>query len=266
MAAASRATENAPARVYFSVSTDLSLLRDVQASDPFRDPAQWTRIAERLSSDTGKPFAARAVRDRCQNLMALYAANDRKNLRKSGTEEEYNERDHILQDLICLADGTNFTFKVRAHRRAPTAPRGPRSAAATRRAAEAVRNDAADSIGLLSPLEEEDENSSSGIETARKKDLEVDHEFLLKRMKHEAEMQRREHAIESRRLALEESRLEWEKQRTLLEQQARDEERRRQLEREEEERRARAEERRTYAAQQQAFLNILEGILSRLNQ
>ncbi|KAH9366773.1 hypothetical protein HPB48_009598 [Haemaphysalis longicornis] len=106
-----------------------------------------------------------------------------------------------------------------------------------------------DTIVILSPLE--DENSSSGIETTRKKDLEVDHEFLLKGMKHEVEMQRREHAIETRWLALEESRLEWDKQRTLLEQQARYEERRRQLEREEEERRARAEERRTYAAEQQ---------------
>ncbi|XP_077546212.1 uncharacterized protein LOC144158902 isoform X3 [Haemaphysalis longicornis] len=99
-----------------------------------------------------------------------------------------------------------------------------------------------------------------------KKYLEVDHEFLLKWMKHEAEMQRRENAIESRRLALEESRLEWYKQCMLLEQQARDEERRRQLECEEEERRARAEERRTYTAHQQAVLSILEGILSRLNQ
>ncbi|XP_077546215.1 uncharacterized protein LOC144158902 isoform X5 [Haemaphysalis longicornis] len=90
---------------------------------------------------------------------------NRGNVSRSGMEEEYNERDHILQDLICLADGTTFTFKVRAHRRAPPAPRGPRSAAATRRAAEAAGNDAADSIVVLSPLEK-DGNSSSSIDTA----------------------------------------------------------------------------------------------------
>lgn len=64
------------------MSNDLSLLMDVQTSDPFRDPSQWTRIAERLGNDPGKLFAARAVHERCQNLMALYAANDCKNLRK----------------------------------------------------------------------------------------------------------------------------------------------------------------------------------------
>lgn len=41
---------------------------------------------------------------------------------RSGTEEEYSERDHILQDLICLAEGTSFTFKVRVHRRIRKAP------------------------------------------------------------------------------------------------------------------------------------------------
>lgn len=57
--------------------------------------------------------------------------------------------------------------------------------------------------------------------TGKRKDLEVDHEFLLKRMKHDAQIQRREHAMESRRLALEENRLEWAKQRMSLEQQVR---------------------------------------------
>lgn len=51
---------------------------------------------------------------------------------------------------------------------------------------------------------------------AGKRDIEVDHDFLLIRLKHDADMQKREHAIESCRLALEESRLAWEKERAFL--------------------------------------------------
>lgn len=101
--------------------------------------------------------------------------------------------------------------------------------------------------------------NENSLFAGKRKDLEVDHDFLLKRMKHDADMQQREHATESRRLA-------WEKERAFLDQQALEDDMKRQPERDEEERRVRADEHCTYAAQQQAILSILEGIISRVNK
>ncbi|KAH7971424.1 hypothetical protein HPB49_023679 [Dermacentor silvarum] len=99
-------------RVYFALKDDVALLTEVQTSDPFRHSEQWEEIAWRLRDVLKKPFTAGCVRERLNLLLSRYSANDRRNKKKSGTEEEYTERDQLLQDILSLIQGTSY--KVRS--------------------------------------------------------------------------------------------------------------------------------------------------------
>ncbi|KAL1446669.1 hypothetical protein MTO96_028783 [Rhipicephalus appendiculatus] len=111
----------------------------------------------------------------------------------------------------------------------------------------------------------------------------ADHDFLLKRMRHEVIMKEKDMQMESRRLAFEESkvafeekRLTWEKEQAMMMAREREEDRRARAEERKEERRMRAEEKqeerreraeecRLFAAQQEAFIGILQGLLPKNN-
>ncbi|KAH7932800.1 hypothetical protein HPB49_003219 [Dermacentor silvarum] len=99
-------------RVYFALKDDVAMLTEVQTSDPFRHSEQWEEIAWRLRDVLKKPFTARCVRERLNLLLSRHLANDRRNQKKSGTEEEYTERDQLLQDILSLIQGTSY--KVRS--------------------------------------------------------------------------------------------------------------------------------------------------------
>ncbi|XP_077497972.1 uncharacterized protein LOC144108667 [Amblyomma americanum] len=105
-----------PSRARFSVADDIELLREVRECNPFANPLKWAEIARTLSEYSAKAFTARAVRERAELLLSQYAANDRVNLRKSGTEEQYREREQLLQELIYVA--REGGHKIRAPRRA----------------------------------------------------------------------------------------------------------------------------------------------------
>ncbi|CAB0020878.1 unnamed protein product, partial [Nesidiocoris tenuis] len=49
-----------------------------------------------------KEFLARAVRDRAGLLIKQFAASERVIIRKSGTEEEYSERERLLEEVKVL--------------------------------------------------------------------------------------------------------------------------------------------------------------------
>ncbi|KAH7974064.1 hypothetical protein HPB49_009416 [Dermacentor silvarum] len=99
-------------RVYFALKDDVAMLTEVQTSDPFRHSEQWEEIAWRLRDVLKKPFTVRCVRERLNLLLPRHLANDRRNQKKSGTEEEYTERDQLLQDILSLIQGTSY--KVRS--------------------------------------------------------------------------------------------------------------------------------------------------------
>ncbi|KAG0421333.1 hypothetical protein HPB47_002763 [Ixodes persulcatus] len=86
-------------------------------------------------------------RSRCDLLLAQYASDDRTNLRKSGTEEEYSEREHLLQELVDLARESGYKFRApRKGNGAAATPARERSMtpAAARSSAAAARDSAAD--------------------------------------------------------------------------------------------------------------------------
>ncbi|KAH7957346.1 hypothetical protein HPB52_018001 [Rhipicephalus sanguineus] len=62
------------------------------------------------------PFTNRTVRERTYRLLERFAARDRVAIRSSGTEEEYGEREALLQEILDLARESGVT--IRAPRRA----------------------------------------------------------------------------------------------------------------------------------------------------
>ncbi|KAK8770602.1 hypothetical protein V5799_012932 [Amblyomma americanum] len=81
---------------------------------------QWTNIASKMQGIAGRSFTVRAVRDRTEILLGHHAANDRATLNKSGTEEQYQAREVLLQEVLDLA--REHGVKLRARRRAYLAP------------------------------------------------------------------------------------------------------------------------------------------------
>ncbi|CAN8019348.1 unnamed protein product, partial [Ixodes persulcatus] len=138
---AAAAAAAASSRLRFSAQDDISLLQEVHALNPFEDPTRWAQIANHLLSAIGKNFSARAVRDRLDLLLAQFAAEDRANLRRSGTEEQYSEKEHLLQEIADLTREFHYKYKATAVRRA--APSRQKVTAAERSDASALRDTAA---------------------------------------------------------------------------------------------------------------------------
>ncbi|XP_064479468.1 uncharacterized protein LOC135392676 [Ornithodoros turicata] len=89
-------------RKRFTIVDDLLLLREVLARNPFEASSQWFDIAERLNLATKKGFTARGARERTALLVSLFKKDDKINLRKSGTEEQYLRKERILQEVVEL--------------------------------------------------------------------------------------------------------------------------------------------------------------------
>ncbi|KAG0442905.1 hypothetical protein HPB47_015496 [Ixodes persulcatus] len=66
----------------FSIEDDLLLLSAVQDINPFADWARWGAVTRKLNETAGNAFTVRAVRDRCDLLIAQFRRQDRTNLRK----------------------------------------------------------------------------------------------------------------------------------------------------------------------------------------
>ncbi|KAH9367118.1 hypothetical protein HPB48_014744 [Haemaphysalis longicornis] len=143
-------------RARFTVEDDINLLKEICAENPFKDSKAWLVIAKNIEVGTKRIFTVRAIRDRCDLLLAQFVHEDRTNLKKSGTEEQYDEKHHLLQDTLDLAKEFGYQIKrsavrkitvARSHQRSDTA--AERTAASTARdtaAAAAVSRSSADSL------------------------------------------------------------------------------------------------------------------------
>ena len=89
-------------RFHFKPRTDIELCKLVIADPPFlashgQTQEKWEAIQARLSITNW-----RALRDRFNLLIRQYKSENMANLRKSGTEEEYTEREQLLEELCDL--------------------------------------------------------------------------------------------------------------------------------------------------------------------
>ncbi|KAL1444905.1 hypothetical protein MTO96_045326 [Rhipicephalus appendiculatus] len=138
-------------RFRFNIEADIFMLREVRAQDPYRNPNLWLSVAENLSLALGRSISARAIRERCDLLLAQFAHEDRANLRKSGTEEQYGEKEQLLQEIYDVARSHGYRVRPGAARKAASASASSSQAPQTaergdRSVATAVRDSAATAL------------------------------------------------------------------------------------------------------------------------
>lgn len=80
-------------RVRFMIAEDISLLREVQTANPFRDAAQWTLGAVNVSAATNKSLTVHVARDRCDLLPCCLCSTPVQ------TGQTYANKSHVVQDV-----------------------------------------------------------------------------------------------------------------------------------------------------------------------
>ncbi|XP_075731791.1 uncharacterized protein LOC142774728 isoform X2 [Rhipicephalus microplus] len=116
-----RPAKQRSARFYFTPEVDIFLLREVLAVDSFEDGSRWAAIVRNISAVLLRDVVARSLRDRLDLLLAQFAARDRENLRRSGTEEECNEKERLLAEVYHLAQNSGYCLKSSAVRKVAAA-------------------------------------------------------------------------------------------------------------------------------------------------
>ncbi|XP_015753499.1 PREDICTED: UPF0329 protein ECU05_1680/ECU11_0050-like isoform X2 [Acropora digitifera] len=86
-----------------STSNGVMVATEAAARRP-KCTADWEEIAQRLSTEFSTENRAvkltgRACRERLDRLIAKYVEEDKKALKKSGTEEEYGQLSQLLEDI-----------------------------------------------------------------------------------------------------------------------------------------------------------------------
>lgn len=88
-----------PERLRFTILEDLILLREVLRQNPYEQSNRWKAVAEHVVNATQKNFSLRCVKEHVDHLLKIWAREDHAHLRKSGTEEQYNEKERLLQQV-----------------------------------------------------------------------------------------------------------------------------------------------------------------------
>ncbi|ETV78811.1 hypothetical protein H257_07641 [Aphanomyces astaci] len=93
----------------FKGCTDVELLKEVIHVRPYEGPhgevrKRWTEVTEHLQRLYGDGITVNATRKRFDDLMTAFHANTMAALRASGTEQDYEEREQLLQDIHDLTD------------------------------------------------------------------------------------------------------------------------------------------------------------------
>lgn len=86
-------------RVRFSIFDDIILLREVLRQNPYECDSRWNDVLDNIVKITSKNFTLRSIKEHLQHLLDLWTNEDRANLRKSGTEEQYNEKEQLLHQI-----------------------------------------------------------------------------------------------------------------------------------------------------------------------
>ncbi|CAH1381906.1 unnamed protein product [Tenebrio molitor] len=78
------------------------LLREVLAANPFENANEWNNIKKKLIKETTKKISRRAVREHTEHLLKLFKKSAQICESKSGTEEQYAEKEQLLQQVTDL--------------------------------------------------------------------------------------------------------------------------------------------------------------------
>ncbi|OQR85759.1 hypothetical protein ACHHYP_20550 [Achlya hypogyna] len=95
----------------FRVVHDVELLQEVANIEPYDAPhgeakARWSKVAENLCSIHGAGvLTSSGCRVRFNDLIDAFKSQQMESLRASGTDEEYETREQLLQDISDLRLG-----------------------------------------------------------------------------------------------------------------------------------------------------------------
>lgn len=95
---ATSVTKTAKKPFRFAAKHDVLLFREVVARNPFLTPSKWVDIAENLNR-LNMVVDGRRCRERTILQVDYFEKEDFDNLRRSGTEEEYDEKEQLLQEI-----------------------------------------------------------------------------------------------------------------------------------------------------------------------
>jgi hypothetical protein len=91
----------------FTAPVDIDLLKEVMFVCPHdasygQASARWEEVAEHMQGLHGADVTAAGCRKRYDDLVSAFKKDTVTSLRASGTEEQYEEREQLLQDLSDL--------------------------------------------------------------------------------------------------------------------------------------------------------------------
>ncbi|XP_062580715.1 uncharacterized protein LOC134242626 [Saccostrea cucullata] len=95
----------------FSMKDDIELLKEVSSVNPFSGDSvnKWAEIAENfMMAHEGVALDGRRCRERTSLLLSYFKADDRDKLYRSGTDEEYGEKEQLLQEVLELSEQVKF--------------------------------------------------------------------------------------------------------------------------------------------------------------
>ncbi|KAK8781331.1 hypothetical protein V5799_017328 [Amblyomma americanum] len=80
-------------------------------SEGVKSPENWTAVLKNVFA-VGRELTFRAIKDRTELLVGYFRQEDRANLRKSATEEQYTERDQLLQEISDIARDGGYMLRT----------------------------------------------------------------------------------------------------------------------------------------------------------
>ncbi|KAK3088539.1 hypothetical protein FSP39_020305 [Pinctada imbricata] len=117
---------NRKKQIRFKSIDDIKLLREVVASNPFKNKGKWTEIAESLSKP-GFILDGRRVRERTQLLIDQHRRENAENIKASGTDEVVEEKTTLLDEILELREEDEREKRVEKDKKGENGEYGKRN-------------------------------------------------------------------------------------------------------------------------------------------
>ncbi|KAL3222176.1 hypothetical protein MRX96_028913 [Rhipicephalus microplus] len=133
-------------RFRFTIETDIYMLREeVVCADPFSNPTDWEDVLRNVMTAVNRELTICGIKERVDLLIDYFRQQDTANLRKSGTEEQYEEREQLLQDVFDLMREVDYAPRTVPRKRnsmGPSKKKKKRRGTATARSTISISQDA----------------------------------------------------------------------------------------------------------------------------
>ncbi|XP_064626807.1 uncharacterized protein LOC135487233 [Lineus longissimus] len=99
-----------PKMLRYNPGYDISVLKEVLLLNPFDDASRWDEIAKAFNKELMKrrpnvqAVNSRSIKERVEKLLKAFKSEQMAALRRSGTAEEYTERDSLLTEISQMKD------------------------------------------------------------------------------------------------------------------------------------------------------------------